>query len=119
MNIMSIFEMLVFFIMLVVVAILKYRRNFPAWQSILFSVWTCFVIFLNAPNFLVIIEGTAIKQSLLTMPFSLYEKWGTGYIIVSNILLAAAGIFLDENRNCEIKSKTEQNGAFRSKAISK
>lgn len=102
MNIMSIFEMLVFFIMLVVVAILKYRRNFPAWQSILFSVWTCFVIFLNAPNFLVIIEGTAIKQSLLTMPFSLYEKWGTGYIIVSNILLAAAGIFLDENRNCEI-----------------
>ena len=102
MNIMSIFEMLVFFIMLVVVAVLKYRRNFPAWQSILFSVWTCFVIFLNAPNFLVIIEGTAIKQSLLTMPFSLYEKWGTGYIIVSNILLAAAGIFLDENRNCEI-----------------
>ena len=96
---MNYIEMLVFFAMLIGVVIAKYRRNSSAWQSIFFSVWICFVIYLNAPNFLVIIEGTTLRPSFFNFPFVLYDKWGTGYILVSNILLGVMGIILDENRN--------------------
>lgn len=104
---MYLLEMLVFVAMLIAVVVAKYRRNFSAWQSIFFSIWICFVIYLNAPNFLVVIDGTAVKPSILTFPFYLYNKWGTGYILISNILLGAAGIILDSNRNNEITYNTK------------
>ena len=104
---MNILEILVFAAMLIAVVIAKYRRNYPAWQSVFFSIWICLVIYLNAPNFLVVIEGTTIKRSILTFPFYLYGKWGTGYILISNILLCVVGIILDDNRNREIRYSTK------------
>ena len=68
----NIFEISFFLIMLFIVGIFWCRRNNDLIQNILLSVWICLVYWLNAPNFLNIIEGTELKKKIFNIPFNFY-----------------------------------------------
>lgn len=56
-------EAVPFFLMVVFVVWYWWKNEKPVWKSVLFSVWTCAVFYLNAPNFLFISEGVELKTS--------------------------------------------------------
>lgn len=92
-------EIVLFLIMVIVVAWYWWKNEKPVWKSVLFSVWTYAAFYLNAPNFLSISEGVQLKTPFFSIPFNMYESFGTPYIIISNVLLAAVGAYLGQNRN--------------------
>ncbi len=103
----NIFEISFFLIMLFIVGIFWCRRNNDLIQNILLSVWICLVYWLNAPNFLNIIEGTELKKNILNIPLNFYQSLGTVYIFISNVLLAILGVMVSKqwSKNKHYNSK--------------
>lgn len=74
------------------------------WKSLLFTALICGIFYLNTPNFLSIIEGTEPKNVLFSFPFTLYNKYGTPYIILTNLLLTLVGLYLGQGKNNRFSS---------------
>lgn len=108
-------EILALIIMMIFVAWSWYKNEKSAWRSLLYTVLTCFIFYLNAPNFLSIMEGTSPKNTFLSFPFVLYQELGTIYIVITNFLLAKIGMNLgqkkgdqDQYNNWKIKSRFDR-----------
>lgn len=100
---MSPIEAVPFFAMVIFVAWYWWKNEKPVWKSVMFSVWTCAIFYLNAPNFLFISEKDKLKTAFFYIPVSMYESIGVVYFFISNLLLAAVGAYLGQNRNTKNK----------------
>lgn len=89
---------------MVVIALSWSKNEKSIWKSFLFTALTCAIFYLNSPNFLSVIEGTKLKNNFFSWPFTLYSKWGTAYIIVTNLSLTLIGLYLGKNSNNKFNS---------------
>ena len=98
-------------IVMIIIVFLWFKHGNTVIQSILFPIFTFLLFYLNAPSFIVAPEGTEPAQ-FLKFPFSLYEKFGLIYILISNILVTLLGNYLGNNRNNVKYSATQIKNKF-------
>lgn len=98
-------------IVMIIIVFLWFKHGNTVIQSILFPIFTFLLFYLNAPSFIVVPEGTEPAQ-FLKFPFSLYEKFGLIYILISNILVTLLGNYLGNNRNNVKYSATQIKNKF-------
>lgn len=96
---------------MIVIVFLWFKHGNTVIQSILFPIFTFALFYLNAPSFLVVPEGTEPVQ-FLKFPFSLYERFGLIYILISNILVTLLGNYLGNSRNSVKYSATQIKKKF-------
>lgn len=110
---MYIFALFCFVSSLFIVIRSWYKRDDALLKSLLFSVWICIIIWLNAPNFLSIIDGSTLKKSVFTLPFELFYNYGIAYTIISDALLTSAGILFGKQWAADSKySKSQTKKEF-------
>ena len=86
--------LLPFIIMLIIVFVSWFRGSGNIKRTILYTAWSMALFALNMPNFFEIVDGSEIKYSWLKYLFSMAEKLGIFYSIISNIILAIIGIYI-------------------------
>lgn len=98
-------EIIALVVMIFVIAYSWYYNEKSVWKSLLYTVLVCGIFYLNIPNFLSIVDGTQPKYTFFSVPFMLYDTWGTLYIIITNLLLTLVGLYLGQNKNNRYSSK--------------
>jgi len=99
MNFQQSIEVAALIAMMVVIAWSWCKNEKSVWKSFLYTVLTCGIFYLNAPNFLSIVKGSELKNEFISLPFKLYNQYGSIYIIATNILLALVGLYLGQEKN--------------------
>lgn len=99
----SLWEIVCFIAMLGFVFFIWFKHDGNLKRTIIYTIWTFVIFWLNMPSFFVGIEGLEIKYLFIRVPFDLYNLLGLGYVILVNILLAVAGGWIGnswEKVNC-------------------
>ena len=98
-------EIITLIVMMFIITWSWYKNENSVWKSLLFTVLTCGIFYLNTPNFLSIVDGTQPRSAFFSVPFTLYNKWGTLYIICTNLLLTFVGLYLGRGKGNKYSSK--------------
>ena len=97
MEIVEYLNIIPFILMIVIVFISWFKGSGNAKRTIMYTIWSMAIFWLNIPNLLNVVDGFEIKYMWLKLPFQLAETGGIIYYILSNILLAIAGIYIEKN----------------------
>ena len=95
----QIIELLTLILMMIIVAWYWHKHDNNVFKSFLFTFFTCAVYYFNAPNFIIVRNDTEIVNAFFIWPFSMYGKYGTYYIVVTNILLTVIGASGGQSKN--------------------
>ncbi len=98
-------EIIALVMMMILIAYSWYRNDKNVWKSLLYTVLVCGIFYLNIPNFLSIVDGTQPKYTFFSLPFILYNTYGTLYIVITNLLLTLVGLYLGQGKNNRYSSK--------------
>lgn len=90
-------EMASFIVMLIIVFCVWFKSEINMRRTIMYTVWTFVIFWVNLPTFFVGTEQLKMKYSLLEIPFNLYNLLGVGYVIFANILLTVAGTWIGKS----------------------
>lgn len=90
-------EIASFIVMLIIVFGVWFKSEINMRRTIMYTVWTFVIFWVNLPTFFVGTEQLKMKYSLLEIPFNLYNLLGVGYVIFANILLAIAGSWIGKS----------------------
>ena len=78
-------------IMLLIVFFIWYKTEGDLKRTIVYTLWTFAIFWINSPSFFVGTDGLKVKNTFVRIPFELDRLFDPWYIIVGNILLTIVG----------------------------
>ena len=78
--------------MLLIVFFIWYKSEGDLKRTIVYTLWTFAIFWINSPSFFVGTDGLKVKNTFVRIPFELDRIFDPWYIIIGNILLTIVGV---------------------------
>lgn len=86
-----------FAVSLIIVSYFWFRYEKSVVKSVILMLYFCLTFYLNAPNFLAVVDGTKVSSPIMMVVFNIYHRLGYIYIIISNLLTIILGVMIGKS----------------------